>query len=209
MDKIRITFIFALTCLIIIGTTCLAATGIVNAPSGLVLRETASKGAKPLTTVPDDAEVEIIEKAGEWYKVKYKNYEGYLFAEYVNEKEETTTPEEIKEETTEEIQPSNLEEQVTETNKTVILNNEVKAYLFPSITAKVIKTLGKEKTITINCELNKWYNITYEGKDYWVRKFYIENIISNLNENKPVAEGTQQKEASKTVEQELIIKKGM
>ena len=51
-------FVTTLGTLSVLGTTVFAATGVVNAPSGLVLRETASKGGNPLATVPDKAQVE-------------------------------------------------------------------------------------------------------------------------------------------------------
>ena len=178
MDKMRITIILILTCIIIVGTTCLAATGIVNAPSGLVLRESPSKTSTPLTTIPDDASVDVIEKDGEWYKVKYGQYEGYLFGEYVKVNQETNT-ETVSEQVTttaEETTNQNEEQQsvIAATNvtypQTVNTTVNVKAYIIPSITSRVILTIELGKEITVNGDLNNWYNITYEGKTYWIRK---------------------------------------
>ena len=152
MDKMRITIILILTCIIIVGTTCLAATGLVNAPSGLVLRKEASKNSEPITTVTDSSKVEIIEKVGEWYKVKYGNYEGYLFAEYVNVEEEI---EEKQEE--EEVEENKNEEQEENVNakypQEIIVNTDIKGYLLPSIASRVVLTIEQDKTITINYEL--------------------------------------------------------
>ena len=180
MDNMKIRIILVLTCIIIIGTTCLAATGIVNAPSGLVLRETADKNSTPLTTISDETKIEIIEKSGDWYKVKYDEYEGYLFAEYVNVQEEEK--EEEKEETKTQEEQSTEKEEEKETSVAVINNYpkkvdttmKTKAYFIPSITSRVIVTIEKEKSITINYELNNWFNISYEGKVYWVRRANIE-----------------------------------
>ena len=198
MDKMRITIILILTCIIIVSTTCLAATGIVNAPSGLVLRESASKSSKPLTTVSDSSKVEIIEKTGEWYKVKYGNYEGYLFAQYVNPQEE------VAEQTTETEQPQaeNVQENtqqnaVTEETANVTIaypqnvntTVEVKAYIIPSITSRVLLNIEVGKEITVNGELNNWFNITYEGKTYWIRKNSI-NVQTTTVENTPAQENT-------------------
>ncbi len=49
----------------------------------------ASKGGNPLATVPDKAQVEIVEEDGEWYKAKVNEQTGYLFAEFVNKTETT------------------------------------------------------------------------------------------------------------------------
>ena len=88
----KIITIFILICLLA-GIKCYATTGTVNAPSGLVLRESASKSAEPITTVSNNESVEIIETLDEWYKVKYGNNEGYLYKDYVVVKEEATTTE--------------------------------------------------------------------------------------------------------------------
>ncbi|MBO4816205.1 MAG: SH3 domain-containing protein [Clostridia bacterium] len=196
MDKIRITFILILTCVIIIGTTCLAATGIVNATRGLVLREEASKTANPITTVPDDAQVEIIEKTGEWYKVKYGNYEGYLFAEYVKAQEETKPESTIPEQNNEDTKQNEEQTVATEITGTYPQNiniaKEVKVYIIPSITSRVILNIPSGKTITLNYELNNWFNITYEGKEYWVRKNSLN--INKTEENKNPENNNEQKQ---------------
>lgn len=158
MDKMRITFILILTCIIIVGTTCLAATGVVGAQRGLVLREEASKDANPLTTVPDDAAVEILGKEGEWYKAKYGTYEGYLFAEFVKVDEE-------------EITPTNNTQDAEQNGS--VFNTNIKGYLLPSITSKVILEIEQGKAITVNYELGNWANITCEGKGAWVRRYYL------------------------------------
>lgn len=210
MDKTRITIILILTCLMIIGTTCLAATGVVNAPSGLVLRETASKTANPLTTVPDDAKIEIIEKVGEWYKVKYENYEGYLFAEYVNEQEETK--DEPKEEISEQNVEQTTEEQKVSNNATGVypenikVEKEIKAYILPCITSRVLTNIEVEKTITLNYELNNWINITFEEKEYWIRKnnIKVEEETESKEEKAEQQEETQ-KEDKETENKEQAV----
>lgn len=188
MDKMKMTIILVLTCIIIISTTCLAATGLVNAPSGLVLRETPSKDSKPLTTVSDNEKVEIIEKNGDWYKVKYGNYEGYLFAEYVKAQEEVKVQEEVvaQEDTNKEEQGQEQKQAPQEINSSVKVENnsvtfpqnvtttaEVKAFIIPSITSRIVLTIEAEKEITVNGELNNWFNISYESKSYWIRKSSI------------------------------------
>ena len=87
---------------LVFGSTVVAVTGTVNAPSGLVLRSEASKSGAPLATVPDKTEVEVVEESGEWYKVRINGQEGYLFKEYVvnvpeiQEPEKTEVPDETK-----------------------------------------------------------------------------------------------------------------
>ena len=126
MNNFKRILSIALGGIILIGTTSLGATGIVNAPNGLILRKEAQSGDNIIMTVSDKAQVEIIEKDGEWYKVKYNSHEGYLFAEYVEAKEGTVEKEDVKEETTEE---TNTEEQVEEDKEELKEDSvEVKKY---------------------------------------------------------------------------------
>ena len=193
------------------GTISLARTGTVNAPNGLVLRETASKSGNPVTTVSDEEKVEIIEESGEWYKVKYGNYEGYMFAEYVNAEKAEEKPAEEKtssvgetkpqEETTEPRQEETNNEEKSEYPKNVVLTSDISVHIIPSVTSKVMLNIEKEKTITINYELNDWLNISFEGKQGWVRKYYINTNNAQPEKtqenNKPAEETTKTTENKK------------
>jgi len=167
--KISIT---SLGTLAILGTSALAAAGTVNAPSGLVLREEASKTANPLTTVPDKAEVDIIEKNGEWYKVNYNSQEGYLFAEYVSANEEVKTPEQETPETTE---PG--EKTTTEKPNTVQAVNKLKVYNMPLITSSVISEIDTNVQITIIKQITNWSYVSAGDIQGWVRTYGIQNPV--------------------------------
>ena len=62
----------------------------------------------------------------------------------------------------------------------------------PSITSRVILNIPSGKTITLNYELNNWFNITYEGKEYWVRKNSLN--INKTEENKNPENNNEQKQ---------------
>lgn len=81
--------------------------------------------------MPNNTEVEIIEKSGEWYRAKYNSQEGFLFAEFVQENEETTS-------TTD--QEQNLEEE----KNTVSVLSDINVYIIPQITSTVIATIPKD-----------------------------------------------------------------
>lgn len=185
MKKIKKFSIIFILVIAMLAVNSVATTGTVNAPNGLILREEASKSGGIITTVSDKSQVEIIEKSGEWYKVRYGSYEGYLFAEYVTVKEEVK--EEQKQEAVSTEEPSEeLEEQETTKpeepqtveQKQVQIQSNVKVYILPSVTASVINNIEPGKTITINKELNDWLNITIENKSGWVRKSLVENAIT-------------------------------
>ena len=187
MNKFRKFSIGIFGGIVLLSTTCFARTGIVNAPNGLVLRKEASKVAEPITTVSDDATVEILEENGEWYKVKYGAYEGYMFAEYVEAEEIEEAPEAIEPEGLEQTpevpqEPTKNEEpvnnEVTVYPQNIQTNSNLKIYILPSVTSKVIMNTEIGKTLTINYELNEWVNVSYENTQGWVRKYFINNTVS-------------------------------
>lgn len=189
MSKFSKITSLALGGIVLATTACFAATGIVNAPNGLILREEASRNGEIITTISDDSSVEIIEEDGEWYRVKYNDEEGYVFAEYVDvedettEQEETTTESNEEENSNNENEQTNQEEAVTEEstnaeekaypqNKTV--NTNLNIYIIPSVTSKIIGTAEKDATITVNYELNGWINVRLGDITGWARKYFVD-----------------------------------
>lgn len=205
MNKLKVVSISIFSTVVLLGTVAFAKTGTVNAPSGLVLRKEASKSAQPITTVYDDATVEVLEQTGEWYKVKYGSYEGYMFAEFVEVEEEEKPVEQPQEQTNqdieenvdtnqeqennnqeENIQSSESEQETSYPQKKVAKTN-LNIYIIPLLTANIIGSIEQSKEITVNYVLNGWSNITYENTQGWVRNYYIdnENITNSNEENKP------------------------
>ena len=212
MTKLKKFSICLVSGIALLGTVSFARTGTVNAPNGLVLRETASKGANPIATVSDNEKVEILEENGEWYKVKYGNYEGYMFAEYVEAEkveevvDETPAEEEI---VPEEQAPESVVGEPQEIEKIypqdIELKSNAKIYIIPSITSKVIANAEATKKITINYELNDWVNVTYNNTQGWVRKYYI-NLEKPIEQESTNNENTNIEENSKpTVEQNQTV----
>lgn len=179
MNKFKKISLITLGIIILFTTAAFAKTGTVNAPSGLVLREEKSKTSNPITTVKDKAKVEILEESGEWYKVKYNDSEGYLFAEYVEVEEEkpeekTEEPETKPEEPKQEEPETKPEENANNAQKQKI-KSDLKIYTIPSITANIIANVKKDAEVTINYELNNWVNVTYGNNTGWARKYFITN----------------------------------
>lgn len=209
----------ALGGIVLATTSCFAATGTVNAPNGLILRDEAATNGEIITTISDDSSVEIIEEDGEWYRVKYNDDEGYVFAEYVDveaetsEQEETTTENNKEQNTSNETEQSNQEETATEEstnteqqiypqNKTV--KQALKVYIIPSVTSKVIANVEKDATITINYELNNWVNITSGSITGWARKYFI-NMETNVEKE---SDSKTEKQEETTTEKPVENKTG-
>ena len=73
--------------LMLLATPALALEGIVNT-GALVLRKSANRDSKPLQTLGKGDKVNIRGSEGEWYRVTYGKYAGYVMKQYVQVKEE-------------------------------------------------------------------------------------------------------------------------
>ena len=186
MEKIKKLPIIIIMIIVMLTTVTFAVSGTVNAPSGLVLREEPSKTSEPITTVPDDATVEVIEESGEWYKVTYNGQEGYLFAEYVEGVEEINTP---STETQENPDAENQNQGNTDTNN-MQTQNEIRIYMMPLITSTPVGTIAQGTSVTVIKEITNWSYVTDGTKEGWVRTYAIN-------------EGTTEPENTQNPEQEI------
>lgn len=188
MNKIKKLPVIIICTLLAFSSTILAVNGIVNAPSGLVLRGEPKKDGSIITTVADKTQVEVIEQSGEWYKVKYNGQEGYLFGQYVAVEEDTTiaTPTEkpVENPTTDEVEKPNT--QVT---------NEIEMYMVPVLTASPIKVIPKETQLTVQRTITNWSYVTDGTNEGWVRTALINGtVIENpVPEEPPVPEQNETK----------------
>ncbi|MBQ8313841.1 MAG: peptidoglycan-binding protein [Clostridia bacterium] len=85
--------------LLLLAPAAQAAQGKVNT-SSLVLRKSASKTSKALQTLDRGDTLEVLSSTGDWYKVSYGKYTGYVMKQYVKVsgkvEEQTTAKEESK-----------------------------------------------------------------------------------------------------------------
>ena len=68
--------------LVMMASTAFAVTGTVT-PTALILRKEASTSSTALQTLPKGTKLEIEYKTGDWYKVTYGRFSGYVYASYV------------------------------------------------------------------------------------------------------------------------------
>ena len=75
--SIIIMSVILLLSMLFINISLAANTGTINVETAN-LRETADAESKILEQLSLNQEVEIVEKAGDWYKVKHNNITGYI-----------------------------------------------------------------------------------------------------------------------------------
>ena len=183
MNKYKKTTILALASFVIIGSTVFATTGkVFNTSQGLVLRGSASKSGEPLATVADGAEVEVLEKDGDWYKVNASGKEGYLFAEYVKVEEEIEKPEE----NTENDEDANQ------------IKSETRIHILPLITSSIVGIVPADGKVTTEKTVGNWNYITFENVKGWIRNVTPQDIKTPEESKEPEKEEEKQETREET-----------
>lgn len=225
VKSILIMAIIGIISFFFINMSLAADTGKVNVETAN-LREKADDKSKILDLVSLNQEVEILEKSGDWYKVKAKGITGYLRQDLVktnNEQTEnniqnnnTTTSTESQttnstEEQTEvnsqvqEQQDVNTEvqEQIATGKKIIAKNSKLKT--LPIITASEISELKENDEVNCTEVLNGWAYIESNDSKGWIRKENLKNEkTESVQENKeePKEEKTEEKEEQENKNEE-------
>lgn len=178
---------------------------IVNAKTVEITTETLNLRKEPTTDsdivalISIGDECEVLGEEGDWYKVKYEDYTGYISKEYAkvigsNEEETTTSSSEnttVEENTT--VDNDSKEEESNTTNNSDNnnegnqgkLNKKSEVKIVPLINSSNIETLEKDEKVTIINELNGWSYIQTDTISGWIR---TDNItieeISSTDDNK-------------------------
>ena len=182
------------------------------------LREEANADSKILEQLSINQEVEILEKSGEWYKVKYNKITGFLRedlltvnGEIANKETNTaSTDNKQAQNQTEEQQVQKPEEQPENTKKeiqkgTYIVSENTKLKIVPSINATDIVEVKKDEEVNVTEIINGWACVETMTTKGWIREEKLKNKEEKVEEAKP-EEQQKQAEEQKTVAQETVIK---
>lgn len=191
MKKSIVISLLTVMTLLCTAICSLAATGRVTTDT-LRLRENASTDSKTLTLLSINDEIEILGEETGWYKVKYKEYVGYVAAQYINvliDTNKENTNKDNNNQNGENTVPENSTEnaneatnQNTENVETIeVLEKGTKIYITPLINSLAIKTLEEDKQIEVVSEINGWSYIKLGVTSGWIR---TENIQKKAVENK-------------------------
>ncbi len=84
-SRSMLTFLFTLVLIFSLLPMHLAAAsevGVTNAK--VVLRKSSSQSSDALQTIPQGDEVSVLSASGDWFRVRYGNFTGYIMQQYVN-----------------------------------------------------------------------------------------------------------------------------
>ena len=215
---------------IVINTTISKAKTVEITTETLNLRKEPSTESNIVALISIGDECEVLDEEGDWYKVKYKDYTGYISKEYTkvigdgsdstiknnDVVEEQTNEEKLNNiidtsEETEEISNSTKENSVNDTTeeeeniaKQGKINKETDVKIVPLINGSKIENLKNNTVVTIVTEINGWTYIQADTISGWVRSNNITIIeSSNNDEDKDVIDDNQDEETTEGKEDNL------
>lgn len=207
LNKVKISLLISLFIIILFHIKAFAVEGTVTEIT-VNVREKASTDSKKIMYVTQDDKVEVLEKVGDWYKIKAKNKTGYIFGKYIKvDDSKLSSGEETKNEQTENQTAKNEKENndvTTDAPNKLIVKNKTQIRIVPTISSSVIYTASKDTEIKIIEQTNNWTYISIENSLGWVRtdKIIEENGITSskksTNESNDTSTTTSKKEETTT-----------
>lgn len=168
----------------------------------LRLRKEASLESTVLELLSKDDEVEIVAEEGDWYKVNFKTYTGYVSKEYIsknddseensnpkqdednngkeNNEDTSKTPDDNTNQTTNNDNNTNNKELANKQAKT---NSDLNVYILPLINSNIIGNLKQNTKVDIVNITGVWAYIKTEALAGWIRVDKISVTDSNTTEN--------------------------
>ena len=147
---LNILTIFIIFTLIMVNVS-LANTGTLKDTDFLNVRESPSTSANVVTVLPANASFDIIAEEGDWYKIKYQDYEGYVSKQYVNISQTTVN--------------TNIPAKAN-SKGTVNINSNL--YVLPLLNSTVLGTVNSGTEVLVVSITGKWAYIQTETASGWV-----------------------------------------
>ncbi len=201
----------AVAALFFINMSFASSDGKVNVETANI-RETADENAKILEQLSQGDNVEILEKQGNWYKIKSKGITGYLREDLIEVKNEektvetSATVETEKQESTDNNKENNVQETTTEETsseeKTKKVSEDTKLKIVPAINATDILEVKKDEEVTITETLGDWVCIQTSTTKGWIRADKLKSAKEEKQEETKTEEQPQVEE-----KQEILQKK--
>ena len=170
MKKVIYIILFAVILLLVSSVSVRATTTLKVTADTLNIRKSASTSATVLSQLSKGDICELIEEDGDWYKITYKSYTGYVSKKYVEVQQSSDDSKQ------EENNTNTTNENVTEYNEvTGKTSKKTDVKILPLIGSSVIESLNKDAEITVISELNGWAYVQSSTVEGWIRSDVITN----------------------------------
>lgn len=209
IKSIVIFAILGITALFFINMSFAANTAKINVETAN-LRETATAEGKILKQLSLNDEVELVEKSGEWYKVKSNDITGYIRQDLLSVKEEnidnTTTNNTAVENTAitndavenNDIATNTNNDENVQKEKAKLVSEDTKLKIVPAINATDIIEVKVNQEVTIIETINNWVCIQAGNTKGWIRSEKLKSKEVEQKEEKQEEQETEQEEKNET-----------
>ena len=169
MKKTLKLIFIVITFAIILNSISFANTGTLKDTDFLNVRESPSTSSNIVTVLPANASFEITGEDGDWYKIKYQDYTGYVSKQYVSVNEivaNTNIP--------------------AKSNSNGIINKDSKLYVLPLLNSTEIGNVSSNTEALVVSITGKWAYIQTDTASGWI---FLDNIngteerVANNTEN--------------------------
>ena len=181
--QLKIILAFLIMAVIVTANIVIAATGKVN-DNNIRMRKEANTKSEIITNLYKDDKVEILEKDGIWYKIKYEGKVGYMRADLIDvtlgtvpnatTPEASTTQVQTQENTQQETTNPVQTPETTVTKKEYIVKLDTKIKTYPVIYSRDKEEIKKGEKIEKVEELGKWVKIKKNTTIGWVLSTELE-----------------------------------
>ena len=188
MNKIKKISIIAIILYMFFITSSFASTATIEVNSAR-LREEANTTSKVLTNIYKGEKVEILEKNGEWYKVKYGSTTGYLKNTLIKEDTEKVDKKEEKQEdknANKEVNENSItnDSATQTTSNKAIANSTLNIRYQPNMMSNIISTVEDGTELSKITKLGNWYQVSDGKITGWVLEEKV-NISSTQTDSTP------------------------
>lgn len=156
MKKVLNILTFIFIAILIMTSSSFANIGTVKDSDFLNVRESPSTSSNIVTVLPENASFDILEDEGDWYKIKYQDYTGYVSKQYVSISENTIN--------------SDLP---AKSNAEGIVNKDSKIYVLPLLNSTVLGTVNSSAKVLVVTITGKWAYIQTDTISGWI---FTDNI---------------------------------
>ena len=156
MKKVLNILTFIFIAILIMTSSSFANIGTVKDSDFLNVRESPSTSSNIVTVLPENASFDILEDEGDWYKIKYQDYTGYVSKQYVSISENTINS-----------------DVPAKSNAEGIVNKDSKIYVLPLLNSTVLGTVNSSAKVLVVTITGKWAYIQTDTISGWI---FTDNI---------------------------------
>ena len=177
--QLKIILAFFIIAVIVTANIVIAATGKVN-DNNIRMRKEPNTTSEIITNLYKNDSVEVLEKTGSWYKIKYEGKVGYMRADLIDITSGTVTDAsaaQTKPETTTQQQtttPQTQETTQTVEKKEYVLKEDGNIKTYPVIYARNKLTVKKGEKVEKTEELGKWIKVKKDNTVGWILSIEVE-----------------------------------